>query len=83
MAADVDPAILRQAIEEVTSKRLLRPHGELERAMKLFGFETVHSATALQLPFTGSVAGHIAVHTSPVLATATRCPCSSRFRAGH
>ncbi|PUA82096.1 DUF6236 family protein [Nocardioides currus] len=69
LAPDVDQAVLRQAIQEATDKHLLGPHDELEKAMKLFGFETLHSATTLQLPFTTSVAGYVALHTTPVLAT--------------
>lgn len=69
LAHDVDSGTLRQAIEEATQNHLLGPHGELEKAMKLFGFETLHSATTLQLPFTAGVGAYIAAQTTPVLAT--------------
>jgi|GEM_PF-5289725 len=69
LAYDVDRATLQQAIAEVTDRRLVGPHNELEKAMRLFGFETLHSVTTLQVPLTSAVGGYIALHTTPVLAT--------------
>ncbi|GGM85590.1 hypothetical protein GCM10009721_07870 [Terrabacter tumescens] len=69
LSPDVDPATLRQAVAEATEKFLLGPHNDLEKAMRLFGFDTLHSATTLQLPFTSTVGGYIALNTTPVLAT--------------
>lgn len=70
LPADVDAGVLRDRVIEATHQHLLKPREELKAALRLFGLETVKSATTLQVPMSASSGAMVGTATTPVLGTA-------------
>ncbi|MFC6421936.1 DUF6236 family protein [Ornithinimicrobium tianjinense] len=66
---DVDSAILREHVIEVTRRHLLHPRDELRGALQLFGLETARSLVTLQLPLSASGGVALGALTDPIVGT--------------